>query len=173
MLLVLAVAGLAHDVGFGHSRRILYLAARPGELALEYRILQNRDDALLEMTLMDVDNDGRISVDEKERYFRQRARVLADKLLCRTPGGEVLPLKFVRYELGHSLTQAFHFTIATAATEVLLDDQNFPHKPGLVQVRHGAGLRIELARPVDLTHAERVNLRIQRVPPASNPPSQE
>jgi hypothetical protein len=165
VLLVLAVAGPAHDGGFGHSRRTIYVAPGPGGLTLEYRILHNRDDALLEMTRMDADGDGKVSAEEKERYFGERGRQLAEKFLCRTAGGEALQLRFVRYELGQALTQVYHFALATSEKEVLLDDRNFPHKPGLVQVRHAPGLAVELARPVDLTHAERVNLRVKRVMP--------
>jgi hypothetical protein len=158
----------AHDGGFGHSRRTIFLAASPDRVVLEYRIMQNRDDALLEMTLMDRDRDGQVSQDEKDRYFQDRARQLAENLHCRTPDGEAITLQFIRYELQHSLVQVFHFTLATSAKEVLLDDRNFPHKPGLVQVLPGNGVTVELAKPVDLSHAERVHLRIKRIP-AENP----
>ena len=52
---------------------------------LEYRILQNRDDALVEMTLMDQDHDGKITPEERDRYFQRRARQLAAGLDCGHP----------------------------------------------------------------------------------------
>jgi hypothetical protein len=163
-VLALSTALPGHDGGFGHSRRTIFLAARPDELVLEYRIVQNRDDALLEMTLMDRDGDGQVSQEEKDRYFQDRARLLAESLHCRTPGGQAIALKFIGYELQQALVQVFHFRLTTSEKDVLLDDRNFSHKPGLVQVRHGSGLTVELARPVDLSHAERINLRIKRTP---------
>jgi len=158
---LLAGAGHAHDGGFGHSRRTLFFALRDGKLVLEYRLLLNRDEALVETTLIDQDRDGRVSPEEKDRYFQDRGRRLATGLHCRTPAGEPLPLTFVRYDLGQALAQTYTFTLP-AGPELLLDDRNFPHKPGVVQVRNGDGLGVELARPVDLTHAECVQLRIRR-----------
>jgi len=158
---LLAVPVHAHDGGFGHSRRTLFLALRDGNLVLEYRLLLNRDEALLEMTRIDRNRDGRVSAEERDRYFQDRGRQLALGLRCQTPAGEAVPLTFVRYELGQALTQTYTFTLP-AGPEVLLDDRNFPHKPGVIQIRNGDGVGVELARPVDLTHAERVQLRVRR-----------
>ncbi len=83
LLLVPLPAG-AHDGGFGHSRRVLFFAPSADGLVLEYRILQNRDDALVEMTLMDQDHDGKITPEERDRYFQRRARQLAAGLDLRT-----------------------------------------------------------------------------------------
>lgn len=167
---VLALGALAHDGGFGHSRRTLFFTSTPDQLTLEYRLMLNRDEALLELNQIDRDRDGIITAEEKERYFGERGQRLAKDLDVRTPDGQAIPIRFVRCDLNHSLTQTYHFALASSAKEVLLDDRNFPHKPGLVQVRHGPGLVIELARRIDLTHAERVPLRIQRR--ADAPPSQ-
>jgi len=162
-----AVASVAtgHDGGFGHSRRTLYVALEADGLALEYRIQHNRDDALVEMVLMDADGDGRVSAAEKERFLKERARQLAENLSVKTPAGDALELKFEHARLDQGLTQTFRFKLTTTAAEVLLEDRNFGHKPGLVQVRNGEGLTVTLAKPTDLNHAERVSLRIQRTEP--------
>jgi len=161
-LFLIAVPASAHDGGFGHSRRVLYLAPSADGLVLEYRILQNRDDALVEMTVMDQDRDGKITPQERDRYFQQRARQLSAGLQIHAPGGEAVELGFVRYELQQALSQTFTFALKTPAREIVLEDHNFPHKPGVVQIRQAQGLTVELTRPVDLTHAERVALRIRR-----------
>src|SRR5947208_2566256 len=66
-LLLLSSLALGHDGGFGHSRRTIFVTAGKGGLVLEYRIQHNRDDALVEVTLMDTDHDGNVSADEKDR----------------------------------------------------------------------------------------------------------
>jgi hypothetical protein len=164
MLVLLLPAPLcAHDGGFGHSRRTIHVVTAEKELRLEYRVLQNRDEALVELVRMDADRDGKVSAEERDRYFNARGRQIAGSLVGRTGQGEAVPIKFIRFELSSTLGQTYHFTLDTTAREVLLDDRVFPHKPGLVQVRHGAGLKVEQARPVNLAHAERVSLRIRRV----------
>jgi hypothetical protein len=161
-LLALATAAAAHDGGFGHSRRTLYVAAAADGWVVEYRIALNRDEALVEMTRMDADGDGRVSADERDRYLAARGRQVAGRLQVRDGDGAAVALTYVRCELGPTLTQSYHFAAATAAREVVLDDRNFPHKPGLVQVRTGPGVTAELARPADLTHAERVSVRLKK-----------
>jgi hypothetical protein len=165
VLVSLCIVNLAaaHDGGFGHSRRTIFLAANGEGLVLEYRITQNRDEALAELALIDGNRDGKISPEEKDRYFTERAQQLAKLLQVQTTAGQPLPLKFVRYDLQHSLGQVFRFTITTSATEVLLEERNFPHKPGLVRILPGDGVKVELARPADLSHADRVSLRVTRV----------
>ena len=163
--LLIALSAPAHDGGFGHSRRAIFLSAEDKGLKLEYRIVQNRDEALVELALMDGDRDGQVSAEEKDRYFNARGRQLAASLHARTPDGEAIAVKFIGYELHHSLVQSYRFSLETSAHEILLDDRAFPHKPGRVQVRHGAGLKIEQAKPANLAHAERVSLRITRANP--------
>jgi hypothetical protein len=163
VVLLLCTTAAAHDGGFGHSRRELFFAApSPDELILEYRLQHNRDDALVEMTLMDADRDGQVSAAERNRFLTERASQLAKGLTVKTAAGDPVPLKLGRVDLDHTLTQTFRFSLVTAAKELLLDDRNFPHKPGLIHVRQAEGLTVELARPVDLSHAERVTLRIKR-----------
>lgn len=164
-LLLVACSALAHDGGFGHSRRTLFVRATVEELHLEYRILQNRDEALVELAKIDANGDGKISVEEKDRYFQQRGRDIAASLKVRTKPGDPVPVQFARYELGQSLAQTYHLTLRTKATEIVLEDRAFPHKPGLVQLRPGAGVKLEPARQANLAHAERLTLRILRVDP--------
>jgi hypothetical protein len=164
-LLAAGSLAAAHDGGFGHSRRTIYLAVEGDHLVLEYRLQHNREDALVEMTLMDADGDGTISAEERDRFLKERARQLAENLLIKTAAGGAIVPKFDRARLDQGLTQTYRYTLPTTAGEVLLEDRNFGHKPGLVQVRTGDGLTVKLAKEIDLTHAERVNLRIERVPP--------
>src|SRR4051794_9710260 len=122
-LLFLAVPAWGHDGGFGHSRRTIHVTAAGNELRLEYRILPNRDEALVELVRMDADGDGKVSDEEKERYFSARGKQLAGALVVRTTTGEIVPVQFVRCELSHSLGQTYHFLLPTAGREVLLDDR--------------------------------------------------
>ena len=164
LLFLFAAAAIApaHDGGFGHSRRTLYLTIEGDALVLEYRIQHNREDALAEMTLMDADGDGAISAEEKDRYLKAHAAQLAENLHVKTAGGEAITLKLASVRLDQGLTQTYRYTLPTTAAEVLLEDRNFGHKPGLVLVRNGEGLTVELARQTDLTHADRVSLRVRR-----------
>ena len=46
---------------------------------------------------------------------------------------------------------------------MLLEDRNFSHKPGLVQLPENSdGLSVTLVSQTDLTHAERVSSRVER-----------
>jgi hypothetical protein len=162
VFLALASYAVAHDGGFGHSRRTIYLTTDRESLILEYRIQHNREDALVEMTLMDTDGDGTVSTEEKERFLKERARQLAENLPAKTAAGVTVGLKLESVRLDQGLTQTFRYRLDTTATEVLLEDRNFGHKPGLVNVRSGTGLTVTLAKDIDLTHADRVSLRIQR-----------
>jgi hypothetical protein len=114
------------------------------------------------MTLMDADGDGIVSAEEKERFLKVRAKQLAENLQVKTAAGDAVTLKLERVSLDQALTQTFRFTLDTAATEVLLEDRNFSHKPGLVYVRNSDGVTATLAKATDLTHADRVSLRIRR-----------
>jgi hypothetical protein len=162
VLLALATTVSAHDGGFGHSRRTLFVQATPDGWAVEYRIAANRDEALVELIHMDTNADGQVSADERDRWFLARAQQIAQQMQVHTEAGAAVPLKFVRCELGSSLTQTYHFLLTSDAPALLIDDRNFSHKPGLVQVRTGPGVATELAKPVDLTHAERVSVRIKK-----------
>jgi hypothetical protein len=163
VLLAVATSAAAHDGGFGHSRRTLYIAWTPAGWSIEYRIALNRDEALIEMTRMDQDGDGQVSPEERDRYLAARSRQVAERLQVRDGNGAAIALKPIRCELGPTLTQTYRFTATTTARALLLEDGNFPHKPGLVQVRTGPGVVAELARPADLTHAERISVRVKKV----------
>lgn len=161
-LLAGAATAAAHDGGFGHSRRTLYVAAVPAGWSVEYRIVVDRDEALIEMTHMDTNGDGQVSAEERDRYFAARGRQVAGRLQARDADGTPVTLEFVRCELGPALTQVYHFAAVTKAAEVVFDDRNFPHKPGRVQIRTGPGVTAELAKAANLNHAERVSVRIKK-----------
>jgi hypothetical protein len=164
-LLVIAAASFAHDGGFGHSRRTLFIASTATGFTLEYRVVLNRDEALAEMALMDADGDGQIDRDERTRYFETRGKKLAGFLLAKTGDGEAIPLTYTGCALDHALAQTYTFTMRTAAREATLEDRVFPHKPGMVQVRHGDAVKVEVKSPTNLAHAERVVLSIRRTTP--------
>lgn len=165
LLLFFLSSAYAHDGGFGHSRRTIHVAATQSGFTLEYRVVLNRDEALAEMALMDIDHNGVIKKDEKDRYFESRGRKLAELLQVKVGKGMALPMKYIGYSLDQTLAQTYTFTVQTEAEEILLEDLAFPHKPGLVQVRHGEGLKVEQTRPINLAHAERVSLSIKRMKP--------
>lgn len=164
LLLVVAWRSPAHDGGFGHSRRTLFLTATPQGFVLEYRLQHNRDDAVVEMVRMDADRDGRITEEEKQHFLKERAGQLAAHLLAKTPAGTAVALTFDQGRFDQALTQTYRWQLTTTAVELLLDDRNFGHKPGLVLVRHGESVTVTLAQATDLTHAERVSLRVRRSP---------
>jgi len=162
-LLLLAVAqAQGHDTGFGHSRRTLLFLAKPEEFLLEYRIVLNADEALVEMTRMDRDGDGRVSAEEKDRYFAERARELARGWDVTTAEGERLHPVFARVELGHSLTQTYRFSVQTGDRAIFFVDTNFSHKPGQVAILAGPGVQAEPQTPATLAHAERISVVVTR-----------
>lgn len=162
-LLLSAVAqARGHDTGFGHSRRTLLFTARPEEVVLEYRIALSADEALVEMTRMDRGGDGRVSREEKDRYFADRARELSRGWEVTTAGGERIQPGFVRVELGHSLTQTYRFSVATVDRTILFTDANFLHKPGPITILSGPGLKAEAQAATNLSHAERISVLVTR-----------
>jgi hypothetical protein len=162
-LTLLAVApARAHDTGFGHSRRTLLFSAKPEEFLLEYRIVLSADEALVEMTRMDRNGDGRVSDEEKNLYFAARARELVRGWELTTADGERLQPTFVRIELGHSLTQSYRFTVSTLDRTMFFVDTNFSHKPGQVSILSGPGLKAEPQKAVNLAHAEWISVMVTR-----------
>lgn len=167
-ILSLSILGLviiptnAHDTGFGHSRRTIFLTATPGTLVLEYRIRQNMDEALIELVHIDRNRDGRISPDEQNNHFQSRAQRIASHLSCGTADGKKIVPQLISYRLEHSLVQIFRFQLKTDAKHISIRDDNFTYKPGLVRIRHGAGLQVDLSVEADLQHAERVSIRVIR-----------
>jgi hypothetical protein len=139
-LLVLAAASpaRAHDTGFGHSRRTILFSARP-----EAR-------------------DGRVSADEKDRYFAERARELARGWELSTAEGGRLEPVLARVELGHSLTQSYRFTVSTRERTMVFVDTNFSHKPGQVSILSGPGLKAVPQAAMNLAHAERISVVVTR-----------
>lgn len=167
VLLLIAVArtAIAHDTGFGHSKRTLLVAATPEAFLLEYRLTAGADEVLIEMTLMDTDADGQISPEEADRHFTALAQKLAANLKCRTPAGKPLVVEPLSHGLGASLTQTFRFRVSSTSREIFLTDLNFPHKPGQIRIIRTPGVQVDLTESIDLTHAERLPLSIRRDPP--------
>lgn len=162
LLFTVTSSARTHDSGFGHSRRAILVSATPGQLRIEYRVTQSPDEALIEMTRLDSDRDGKISPQEKDAYFTAQGQRLAENLLLKTSEDECVPVTFTGYELKHPLTQIFSFTAKSDAGALLLEDRNYAHKPGAIRIHAGDALKVELARPVDLNHAERLSLKITR-----------
>jgi hypothetical protein len=153
----------AHDGGFGHSRRTIFFDAAADEFVLEYRVTRNSDEALLEMTLIDADGDGKISLAEQQKYFQTLGTELAEQFEVQTVAGMSVRPRLVELHLQPNLVQSFRYAIATTAAEIRFVDRNFPHKPGVAKIVTGRGAKAELAEATDLNHAERVTLKVVRV----------
>lgn len=152
----------AHDTGFGHTRRTIYIALDGETVVVEYRMTLAPEEALVEMTLMDKDRDGRVSAAERQAFFQERGGQLAAGLHCRVHEQRT-PLKFQDFRLDQALTQTYRCHLSAPAGPIMLEDRNFAYKPGLVRVQGGPGITVELAQPTDLSHADRVQLKVTRV----------
>jgi hypothetical protein len=153
----------AHDGGFGHSRRLIYVSATADSLLVEYRLKQGLEEGLVELVHVDADRDGKISQAERERFFTQRGKDLLARLEFRDErSGKPLRAEFAGFELEHSLVQVYRIRVASSAERVLLIDRNFPHKPGQVAIEVDAGLKAELPAEIDFTHADRVRVTLER-----------
>ncbi len=161
LLLPLSLA-LAHDTGFGHSRRTLLVTSAENSLALEYRIVLAADEALIEATHIDADGDGEITKDEQDAHFANVARRLIAGLRLQTADGRLLKPTFVRYELQNSLAQTFRFSVETDALAVSVEDRNFAHKPGQVRILAGQGVKVATIGDGDPSHVDRLNFNILR-----------
>lgn len=154
----------AHDGGFGHSRRLIYVSATADSFLIEYRLKQGLEEALVELVHVDADRDGKISQAEREKFFTARGKALLANLAFRdASSGMALAAEFAGFELQHSLVQVYRIRVASAAESVLLVDRNFPHKPGQVAIEVDAGLKAELPEEIDLSHADQVRVTLARV----------
>jgi hypothetical protein len=162
LFLVPASLAQAHDTGFGHSRRTLLVTSEASGLTLEYRITPSADEALIEATQIDADGDGKITSAERDSHFAEVTRTLIAGMLLKSDAGENLEAQFVRYSLGNSLAQTFCFRIATNSDVILLEDRNFAHKPGQVRVLTGRGIKTAEAADTDLSHVDRLSIKIVR-----------
>jgi hypothetical protein len=133
-----------------------------GELTLEYRFTPSAEEALIEATQIDTDSDGKITPAEQDAHFAEVARRLGAGLQLRAGTDENLAAQFVRYSLGNSLAQTFRFRIATDSDSILLEDRNFAHKPGQVRILTGQGIQAAEAADADLSHIDRLSIKIQR-----------
>jgi hypothetical protein len=166
MLCLLANAShlFAHDGGFGHSRRLIYVSAAPDTFLIEYRLKQGLEEALVELVRVDADRDGKISQAERDKFFTARGKALLANLAFRdASSGKALAAEFAGFELQHSLVQVYRLRLASDAQSVLLVDHNFPHKPGQVAIETDAGLKAQLPEEIDLSHADQVRVTVERV----------
>jgi len=155
----------AHDTGFGHSSRTIFV--RPdadGDVVIEYRLRLNDDEALIQFTHMDSDGDGTVAAVERAAFLQRRgAELIAGLPARRSDGSEGPPLRLDNVRLGHSLVQVYTFRTALPAGGLEITDLNFRDRPGRVEVRHAAGLQVEMSQ-TRLFHAGAVTLQIRAAP---------
>ncbi len=159
-----AATALAHDTGFGHSRRTIFIAPSDSGFVLEYRIQLSADEAMIELTHMDRDRDGRVSADERDAFLTARGEALAADIEIEREDGDSVDLRRINFRLGPTLTQTFVYRLATDAVELTVTDRNFAHKPGLVRLIVGKGGRLERLDEADLSHASKIRVRVTRAP---------
>ena len=66
------------------------------------------------------------------------------------------------HALGPSLTQTYRYRLETPAERLVLQDDCFPHKPGVVRCVGGEGVSVKLAEGIDWAHAERATVEFAR-----------
>ena len=151
--LVVAIAttqtAFSHDGGFGHSQRTIAASADPRGWTIEYRLTLSADEALVE----------RAQHPEVD-FFVRRGEQLATTLRVTIP--ENATLTFVGHALGPSLTQTYRYRIEVPAERLVLQDDCFPHKPGVVRCVGGEGVSVKLADGIDWSHAERATVEFAR-----------
>lgn len=158
--LLLGSLAAAHDGGFGHSRRTIAVFADAAGWTIEYRLTLNPDEALLELAGMDSNGDGQISAIMRDQFCAGRARALLQRLAL--TGSTNVPLRYEGCSWGPALTQTYRFRAETAEAALMLTDDNFTYKPGLVRLAAGPGVSLNVEKQADLTHAERVRIQISR-----------
>lgn len=157
-----AVPALAHDTGFGHSRRTLYFAPDQDGLLLEYRVRLEADEALIEMSLMDTDGDASVSPAEQDSWFTAKGAQLAVGLRVMMADDETVavPVQSRGWRLAEGFCQIFLFHLQSNSRAVIVEDSLFAHKHGWARVRQAPGVRVMLADGLNLNHAERLRLRV-------------
>ena len=151
VMLAIAQTAPAHDGGFGHSQRTIAATADPRGWTIEYRLTLSADEALIE----------RAQHPEAD-FFARRGEQLAKTLRVAIP--EKATLAFVGHALGPTLTQTYRYRVETPAERLVLQDDCFPHKPGVVRCVGGEGVTVTLAEGIDWSHAERVTVEFTRSP---------
>ncbi|MFM8707098.1 MAG: hypothetical protein ACKOHK_03150 [Planctomycetia bacterium] len=139
----------AHDGGFGHSQRTIAACADERGWTIEYRIGLGADEALVEL-----------AQHQEADFFVRRGRQLATTLRVTAPEGATLV--FTGHTIGPALTQTYRYRLDTPAERIVLQDDCFPHKPGVVRCVGGAGVRVTLAAGIDWAHAERATVEFAR-----------
>ncbi|MFM8633218.1 MAG: hypothetical protein ACKOEX_00140 [Planctomycetia bacterium] len=139
----------AHDGGFGHSQRTIAASADERGWTIEYRIGLGADEALVEL-----------AQHPEADFFDRRGRQLATTLRVTAPEGATLV--FTGHSVGPALTQTYRYRLDTPAERIVLQDDCFPHKPGVVRCVGGVGVRVTLADGIDWSHAERATVEFAR-----------
>jgi hypothetical protein len=130
---------------------------------MEYRLKQGLEEGLVELTQIDANHDGTMSPMERDHFFQQRGQDLLARLSFRdATSGQPLVAEFIGFELQHSLVQIYRIRVRGAGAGLLLEDRNFPHKPGQVGIEVDHGLTAELPEEIDLTHADHVRVIFRR-----------
>jgi hypothetical protein len=155
VVLVVAIAiaqtALAHDGGFGHSQRTIAASADPRGWTIEYRLTLSPDEALVER-----------AQHPEAGFFIRRGEQLAKTLRVMIP--ENATLTFVGHTLGPTLTQTYRYRLEPPVERLVLQDDCFPHKPGVVRCVGGQGVSVTLADGIDWAHAERATVEFARGP---------
>ena len=169
LVLLLAVApARAHDTGFGHSRRTLFVAPVADGYAVTVRLSLDAAEALLLMTRMDRDHDGAVSPAEREAYGATTGAAFAARLLATDTADRPLPVRFVAFAPGETLALIYQFRIDTAERQVFLTDSLFPHRHGWVSVRSAPGVEVKLGATT-ASHAGAVRVQLLRPGPEPQP----
>lgn len=150
-MLAIAQTASAHDGGFGHSQRTIAATADQRGWTIEYRLTLSADEAVIE----------RAQHPEAD-FFARRGEQLAKALRVTIP--EQATLTFVGHTLGPTLTQTYRYRVETPAERIVLQDDCFPHKPGVVRCVGGEGVTVTLADGIDWSHAERATVEFARSP---------
>lgn len=151
VMLAIAQTASAHDGGFGHSQRTIAATADPRGWTIEYRLTLSADEALIERA----QHPG-------ADFFVRRGEQLAKTLRVAIP--EQATLTFVGHTLGPTLTQTYRYRVETPAERLVLQDDCFPHKPGVVRCVGGKGVTVTLADGIDWSHAERATVEFTKSP---------
>ena len=157
LLLITAVnSARGHDGGFGHSTRTVLVTASRTGFVIDYRVRLAAEEALVEMTRMDANSDGKVTEQERDSYLGKKAAVLREGLRVKvgivpataavSDKAATLDCQLERIDVGHSLTQTFRFVVATSSSSITIEDRNFLHQPGQVRVWSVPGVTATVPR---------------------------
>ena len=110
-LFSLAFATTAHESPIDHVDRRLAFTVSADTLELRYRFRKTQRAALMQLRTMDSDRDSRISKTERENFFKQAGKRLADQLKLKSKGGEQTFQMEGKVMLRPDFSQEFRFTV--------------------------------------------------------------